>query len=132
MGRGADCRDICTEVDSPAFRLICDMGAPLFVGNDSLETLDDMAQYVAHVHVKNARLLGADEHVERYRDSAAGQRYTGTVLDGGVLDLARVLAELERRGYSGYLQTEYQGEDDPRKALSHNVEYLRRLIDGGL
>ncbi|MBI1879440.1 MAG: TIM barrel protein [Chloroflexi bacterium] len=72
LGRGADCRDLCAAVDSPAFRLIYDVGAPLFVEEDPLETLRVMAPYIAHVHVKNNRPLAPGEHTERYRDSVGG------------------------------------------------------------
>ncbi|MBE7549815.1 MAG: sugar phosphate isomerase/epimerase [Anaerolineales bacterium] len=129
MGRGADCRDICAAVDSPAFRLIYDVGAPLFVEEDPLETLRVMAPYIAHVHVKNNRPLAPGEQTERYRDSAGGRRYTGTVLDGGIVELRPILAELDRLKYDGYICIEYQGEDDPRTALPHSVAYLRQLLN---
>ena len=130
MGRGTDCREICAAVDSPAFRLIYDACAALFVEEDTLETLGVMAPYIAHVHVKNSRPLAPGEHTERYLDSTSGQRYTGTDLDRGVVEFRPILAELNRLGYDGYLTIEYQGEADPRDVLPHNVAYLRRLLDG--
>lgn len=124
-GRGEAIRSICSAVDSPAFRLIYDSAAPLFVEEDPLETLETMLPYVVHVHVKNIRPLEPEEQAERYRDSVGGTRYTGTTLDSGVIDLSAILRVLDRAQYDGYLSIEYQGEDDPRIALSHNVEHLR-------
>jgi sugar phosphate isomerase/epimerase len=128
MGRGADCRDICASVDSPNFRLIYDVAAPLFVGEDSLTTLAEMYPYTAHAHVKNFRLLTPGDQPGRFLDANDGKSYTGTTLDGGVLQIEPVVRELKRLGYSGFLQIEYQGEEDPRVALKHNVEYLRGIL----
>ncbi len=128
MGRGADCRDICAEVGSPGFRLIYDTAASLFVNEDPLATLHDMTPYIAHVHIKNSRPLAADEQRERYLDTDRGQPYTGTDLDGGVIDLPPILAELDRLGYDGDMLLEYQGEEDPRVALPRNVARLRQLL----
>ncbi len=128
MGRGSQCRDICARVDSPAFRLIYDVAAPLFVGQDSLHTLKDMSMHFVHVHLKNFRPLAPGEEAERFLAADDGKRYTGTTLDRGALPIEAVLAELRRLGYSGFIQIEYQGEDDPRIAVRHNVEYLRGLL----
>src|SRR5438067_569586 len=57
MGRGTDCRDVCTEVGSPAFRLIYDSASALCLNADPLETLAAMAPYVVHVHLKNVRTV---------------------------------------------------------------------------
>ena len=126
-GRGSQCRDICAEVDSPGLRLIFDCGATLLVDEDAVETLRAMSPYVAHVHVKNSRLLAPEEHPQRFLVSDAGHRYMGTVLDGGAARIDLVLEELKRRNYAGFLLVEYQGEDDPRPACQHNVDYLRTL-----
>ena len=128
MGRGADCRAICAQVDSPGFRLIYDCAASLFVDEDLLETLQAMAPHVVHVHVKNSRPLAIGEQRGRYLDADNGRRYTGTDLDGGVIELPPILAELDHLGYDGYMLLEYQGEDDPRAALPRNIAYLRQLL----
>jgi sugar phosphate isomerase/epimerase len=130
MGRGTECRDICAKVDSPAFRLIYDSAAALFVDEDPLATLKVMAPYVVHVHLKNNRLLAPGEQPERFLDSVGGLTYTGTLFDEGVVDLSPILAELECLGYEGYFTFEYQGEDDPRPALRHNIDYLNKLLAG--
>ena len=128
LSRGADCREICAEVDSPAFRLIYDSGAPQFIGETPLETLIEMAPFLVHVHFKNNRSVRPGENVGRDLESESGQLYTGTVLDRGEVDLGPVMAELNRMRYDGYFLIEYQGEEDPRTAMRHNVEYLRRLM----
>ena len=129
MGRASQCREICEAVDSPYFRLVYDVGAPLSVGEDPLATLQEMMPYAVNVHLKNFRRLGENEKVERYMEANDGQRYTGTLLDEGVVDIPAVVSELHRSGYEGCFLIEYQGEDDPRLALRHNLDYLKGLLE---
>ena len=127
-GRGSQCHDICAAVDSPGLRLIFDCGATLLVDEDPVETFRAMAPYVAHVHVKNSRVLAPVEHPQRFLVSEAGIRYMGSVLDVGALKIDRVVEELGRNEYPGFLLIEYQGEDDPRPACRQNVDFLRGLL----
>jgi hydroxypyruvate isomerase len=124
MGRGTQCRDICAAVDSPAFRLIYDAGCSLAVNEDTLETLRVMAPYLAHVHLKNARLLKPGEHAERYQISDTSQIFASTPLNEGLVDMDRVLSELDRIGYEGLILIENQGET-PLTMLLKDVAYLR-------
>ena len=128
MGRGTDCRDMCAEVASPAFRLIFDACASVFVDEDPLETLHVMWPYVAHVHVKNCHRLAAGESAARALAADNGRQYAGTDLDHGAIDIPSILQELRRLKYDGDLLFEYQGEADPRVAMPHNLSYLRRLL----
>ena len=129
MGRGSQCREICAQVDSPAFRLIYDIAATTFVDENPQNALLEVGPYLAHVHLRNNRALAPGEQAERYKDSVSGQRYIDTVLDGGEVELRPILAELNRMRYAGHLMIEYQGEDDPRTAVQHNVTYLRGLME---
>ena len=128
MGRGADCAAIARQVDSPAFRLIFDTAAPLFVHEAPRQALAEMAPYLAHVHLKNARPLEAGEPAGRFLDSTRGCRFQGTSLREGVVDLEPLLAELQRLGYDGCLSIEYQGEADPREVLRQDIAWVRRLL----
>ena len=128
MGRGADCHDFCKAVDSPAYRLIYDCCAPLFVEEDSLITLEAMKPFMVHVHIKNSRLLEPGEQPERYLDSVSGKRYTGTFLDRGAVDIPAVLTELKKLNYQGYISIEYQGEEDPCESLRYNIQYTNELL----
>ena len=128
MGRAADCAAIARQIDSPAFRLIFDSAAPLFVHEAPLQALSEIAPYLAHVHLKNARPLEPGEPAGRYLDSTRGRRFQGTSLREGVVDLKPLLAELQRLDYDGCLSIEYQGEADPREVLRRDIAYVRRLL----
>ena len=131
MGRGKQCRDICAEVDSPAFRLIYDAGCSLAVLEDPVETLHVMAPYLGHVHVKNLRYSKPGEEPERFTKSNTDELLVATPLNKGLVDMDRVLAELEKLGYVGPILLEYQGED-PLTTLPSDVAYLRRIQSGAL
>ena len=128
MGRGSDCADIARRIGSPAFRLIFDTAAPLFVHESPLAALSEMAPYLAHVHLKNARPLERGEPAGRFLDSTRGCRFQGTSLRDGVVDLEPLLAELQRLDYDGCLSIEYQGEADPREVLRRDIAYVQRLL----
>jgi len=127
-GTVEQCVEICSAVNSPALRLICDPCAALFVEQDPVELLRTMSPYVAHVHLKNSREIIQGERVYRKRESVGGRVLTGTVLDGGLVPIPAILDELKRINYQGALLIEYQGENDPRVALPYNIEYLRRQM----
>jgi len=127
-GTPAQCRRICSRVDSPGLRLIYDCGATLFVDTPALEALETMRPATVHVHLKNSRPVREGEHPQRFLDSDAGIRYTGCFLNEGAVDIRAVVTKLAKDQYQGYLLIEYQGELDPRSASETNVLYLRELL----
>ena len=128
MGNPVDCCDICEAIDSPAFRLIFDPGAALFVGEDPLSTLNLMAPHISHVHIKNIRAVRPDEPRERFFTAEDGTRYTGTDLETGLIKISPIFSKLNEIDYNGYLSIEYQGEEDPRIALPRNLKYFRDVL----
>ena len=127
-GRASLVTAICQEIDSPGLGRIYDCGATRFVDEDPFDALEQSMPYLVHVHLKNNRLLRAEEAVERYVDADSGRRYVNTALEDGDIDIARVLKELNRRQYDGYMLIEFQGEEDPRGAMRRNVKYVKRLM----
>ena len=129
-GTAEQCVEICRAVNSPSLRLICDACAALFVDQDPVTLLRTMSPYLVHVHIKNSREVMPHETAVRTRATTGGRVLTGTVLDGGLVNIPAVLEELKRLEYTGALLVEYQGENDPRIALPYNIEYLRRQLRG--
>lgn len=130
MGRGTQCREICEQVDSPAFRLIYDAGCSLAVNEDPIETLQTMSPYLHHVHVKNSMQCSPQQKAERSLMSDTGTTFFSTPLGDGLVDIRRVIRELDKIGYSGPILLEYQGED-PLKVLPMDVAFLRGLREDG-
>jgi sugar phosphate isomerase/epimerase len=127
-GHAAAARDLCNDVNSPAFRLIYDTANPVFVEEDSLTAMRTMQSCIAHVHLKNCRPLKSGEQRARSLSSDGGTSYIGTCLEDGIVQIPAILRELDRIEYNGWLGIEYQGEDDPREALRRNVEYVRGIM----
>jgi hydroxypyruvate isomerase len=130
MGRGSQCREICEQVDSPAFRLIYDSGCSLAVNEDPIETLKIMAPYLYHVHVKNSRQLDSHQQAERSMKSDTGETFVSTSLGDGLVDVSQVVKELDKIGYSGPMLLEYNGED-PLKVLPVDFAFLKDLRANG-
>jgi len=126
MGSGAQCRDICEQVDSPAFRLIYDAGCSLAVNEDPIETLYTMAPYLFHVHLKNARRIHPHQQAERIQKSDSGEIFVSTPLSEGLVNIGQVVEELDKIGYSGPILLEYQGQD-PLDVLPADVAFLRKI-----
>jgi 3-dehydroshikimate dehydratase len=83
----------------PRLRLIFD-GFNLYVdGRDQLEALDRLYRWVDHVHLKNYRW-----NSQQWADSVPVSVFAGDV------DNRRLLTELGRRGYRGFVSFEYFGE----------------------
>ena len=61
---------------------------------------------------------------DRFLNSDSSQTYVSTPLSEGIVDIGRVLAELDKLSYTGLLLLEYQGED-PLKVLPQDLEFLR-------
>ncbi|MCU7826540.1 sugar phosphate isomerase/epimerase family protein [Kitasatospora sp. DSM 101779] len=79
--------DLVTTVDSPALRLLLDTGNGVPYGYDSHRMLLEVADHVAHVHVKDA--VGGGERTEYVPPGEGGAR---------VADSLRLLLD---RGWSG-------------------------------
>lgn len=79
-----------------------------------------LGPYLAHVHVKNARWVRADE--ER---GAARWRGEMCRLREGQVFWPEILAALARAGYDGWYSTEDFGHGDTREKLADNLAALR-------
>ncbi|WP_260287218.1 sugar phosphate isomerase/epimerase family protein [Peribacillus aracenensis] len=88
------------DINHPRIKLIFD-GANLYVDQlDPIEALDSVYSHVSHVHLKNYHY----NHKERYKNKPA------PIFEGDV-DNVRLLEELRKRNYSGFVSLEYFGEE---------------------
>ncbi|MER5781922.1 sugar phosphate isomerase/epimerase family protein [Streptomyces mobaraensis] len=84
--------ELLDHLDSPAFRLLFDIGNGVAYGYEAYDLLPDIAPFVAHVHIKDA--LGTSEDT-RYTLPGQGRCR--------VVDAVRLLRE---QGYAGFLSIE--------------------------
>jgi hydroxypyruvate isomerase len=127
-GTSAHLNAICDAV-GPELRVTYDVGNFLLAGEDPLEALDRVAPRIAHVHLKDWRILPAVERPpEGSFTGLDGRHYCGMAMGEGVLDLPGVVARLAQLGYAGYLSIEYEGTGNPWDAMRTGVTYLRQLL----
>jgi sugar phosphate isomerase/epimerase len=80
------------------------------------------------VHFKDFHEVSADYSGFAYT-SLDGLKYRGTAIGEGDVALASCLTELKSAGFDGWLNIEYEGEEDPRVAIPRSVQTTRRLIE---
>jgi sugar phosphate isomerase/epimerase len=115
------------KVNHPKFGLTLDMGNFLVVDEDPVEAVRRLVKYAIMVHVK-------DFHVRPIQTmppngwSAAQRRIAirGAIVGHGSIDVPAQLRLLKKAGYNGYLSLEFEGLEEPRKAVQMGLDYLRR------
>lgn len=113
---------ILRDLDAAHFGIIWDPCNQRNEGHETYALAIDLAgPYLAEVHVKN--LL-----YEQGSDGRWAPRYCA--VDSGLVDWPKVLEELAKAGYRGWLMLEDFSTDQPvQERLSHGAAYLRSLLD---
>ncbi|HEY8745239.1 MAG TPA: sugar phosphate isomerase/epimerase family protein, partial [Chloroflexota bacterium] len=119
-GTAAEVRQVLVAVNSPALRLILDVGNFVGVGDDPVAAARALAEYVVHVHLKD---LGP-------APTEANSRRENVQLGDGTIDLAQIFRILKENHYAGYLSIEYEGRADPTEAVRRSAAHVRRLLAG--
>lgn len=102
--------------DSPWLAINFDTGNVEIAGNDAVETLKQVVQYVRHVHVKDVVRGQAGAH-----DTGVT---AGGAIGAGDVDIKGCLEVLRGAGYEGCLSIECAGVE----ALRQSVEFLTPLL----
>jgi sugar phosphate isomerase/epimerase len=98
---------IVKAIDAPNFGVNLDTGN--FRGDDQYAQFAQLAPYAYNVQVKT-------------------ELHTGSGHDTQEADLSRVIGILRDARYSGYVVLEYEGAEDPMKAIPRHIRTLRQLI----
>ncbi|MGV3616010.1 MAG: sugar phosphate isomerase/epimerase family protein [Fimbriimonas sp.] len=130
-GRGDQVRDLIQEVraqaGNDALGANPDTGNFLLVDQPSHQAIAQVASLAYMVHFKDFAPAPADHQGFTY-SSLRGDRFVGTAVGEGVVDLPACLSELDDAGFHGWLSIEYEGEEDPFTAVPRSVVNARRLI----
>ncbi len=59
-----------------------------------------------------------------------GTKYAGTALGEGEVDVAACLDALRAAGFTGWINLEYEGEENPHDAVARSLAHARRLLAG--
>ena len=107
----------------PELKLTFDNGNAS-TGEDQIESLRRCFKDIAHVHFKDWQKRDTPE--EGWKEMRDGKFYQAALIGEGVVDSRATLRELEKLGYTGYINIEYEnityrGDEAVKKVL----DYLR-------
>jgi sugar phosphate isomerase/epimerase len=126
-GRGDQVKSIVEDVrrrsGNEALGANPDTGNFLLVNQPSHEAIKDVAAYANMVHFKDFKADGSGEYV-----ALNGQKFVGTAVGEGTVDLAACIAALKDAGFDGWLSMEYEGREDPLTAVPRSLENSRRFL----
>jgi sugar phosphate isomerase/epimerase len=130
VGSGAEAARIASRIDSPHFRICWDPGNAFALGERPYpEGYEAVRPWVAHVHVKDARMVVTPDR---------GPHAQFCVIGEGEIDYVGQFAALKRDGYHGYvsLETHFvpqqgsgpEGKGTPEDGSRPCLAALRNLI----
>jgi sugar phosphate isomerase/epimerase len=118
-------------VKNPNYGLTIDLGNFLCVNENPVSATKRLAKYAFMAHTK-------DFHIkEKEKSPGAGWFNTptkialrGAIAGHGEVDIPAELKLLKKAGYDGYLSLEFEGMEEPTKAVTLGLEYLRKQLEG--
>jgi sugar phosphate isomerase/epimerase len=116
-----------SQVGNDALGANPDTGNFMLVRQDSVEAVRELAPYAYMVHFKDFRAL-PDEYTGPCYQSAQGNKFGGTAIGEGEVDLAACVEALRAAGFDGFLNIEYEAEEDPYSGVERSVANARRLV----
>lgn len=131
-GRGDQVRQLIEEVrhfsNTASLGANPDTGNFLLVNQPSHEAVAQVAELANMVHFKDFK-PAPEGHEGFAYEALDGQRFVGTAVGEGTVDLARCIEELHKVGWDGWLSIEYEGEESPFEAVPRSVANARRYLN---
>jgi sugar phosphate isomerase/epimerase len=126
-GRGQQVRGIIEDVRAMAGNSALganpDTGNFLLVNQPSHEAIREVAGYANMVHFKDFK-----SDPNGIYGALNGEKFSGTAIGEGIVDLHACLAALKDAGFDGWLSMEYEGEEDPLTAVPRCLANARQYI----
>lgn len=85
-----------------------------------------VAKYATMVHFKDFR--HARDSSEGFEYGPKNERFVGTALGDGEVNLAACIGELKAAGFDGWVNLEYEGEEDPMRAVPRSIAFAKGLL----
>lgn len=128
-GKSGQVLSILEAVGSPALGANPDTGNFLLVHEASHEAVAVVASHAAMAHFKDFKVV-PDDYTGSAYTSIDGVKFAGTAVGEGDVDLAGCLTALKAGGFDGWLNIEYEAQEDPMTGVARSVENSKRLIAG--
>lgn len=118
-------------VDHENFGLLTDMGNFLCVDEDPATAFGRVAPYAFYAHAKDFYVKSAmlPDPGEGFFTSRSGNFLKGTIIGHGDVPVKQCLKVLNTVGFNGYLAIEFEGMEEPIKAISIGLANLRKYIN---
>ncbi len=130
-GRGEQVRKIVEEVremcGNDALGANPDTGNFLLVNQPSHEAIKHVADYANMVHFKDFAPAPAGHEGFAY-EALNGDKFIGTAVGEGIVDLKACIDTLKQAGFTGWLSVEYEGEEDPLTAVPRSIVNARQYL----
>lgn len=128
VGTVEHCLEIMKHADDPRLWLTFDVGNFRYVGRDSNEAFDRLADTIAHVHLKDPAFLALGDP----RVVPSGDSFKMMPLGEGEVDNAPIIRKLVERGYSGCIAIECGGRGMDLEDARKSVDFVKRVLCFGL
>lgn len=121
---------LVTAVADENFGLLVDVGNFACADDPSFEAVGRLAAFAKHVHVKDFHIKdGNGIHPgEGFFCSRGGRLLRGAIIGHGDIPVVQCLRTLHASGYKGYVSIEFEGMEEPKKALAIGLANLKRFI----
>ncbi len=126
-GRSAQVAQILDAVGSPALQANPDTGNFLLVHEASHEAVARLASRAGMVHFKDFHRV-PDDYAGFAYQAADGAKFAGRAIGEGDVNLADCLIALDAAGFDGWLNIEYEAEEDPMTGVARSVANTKRLM----
>jgi sugar phosphate isomerase/epimerase len=126
-GRSDQVSLILEAVGSPALKANPDTGNFLLVHQASHEAVAALASQAAMVHFKDFRVV-PDDYTGSFYQAIDGVKFAGTAIGEGDVDLADCLSALKTAGFGGWLNIEYEAEEDATTGVPRSVKNTQQLL----
>jgi sugar phosphate isomerase/epimerase len=114
--RPSDALDLIKDLD-PRFGLCIDIGHTVRTGADVVQEIADAGDRVLDMHVQDLRDLT--------------DKGSQCVVGEGKMPIVEIFKQLKKMGYKGYVNLEYEiDEDDPVAGMKQSFAYMRGVLAG--
>ena len=120
-----------TAVNHPNFGLLCDMGNFLCADEAPEKAFGKLAGLASYVHAKDFHIKSAEgfNPGDGFFTSRNGTYLRGAIIGHGNVPVKNCLAALKKANYSGYIAVEFEGMEEPIRAISICLDNLKRILD---
>ncbi len=127
-GKADQVRLILDAVNSPALRANPDTGNFLLVHEAPHEAVAALAAHAQMAHFKDFRVVPDDYPGFAY-SAVDGVKFAGAAIGEGDIDLTDCLRALRAANFHGWLNIEYEAEEDPLAGVPRSVANTKQLLE---